>query len=310
MKEITRRLYTKPVMLGMALLVGIALVFALFVTTKSTAAAFNSFPLAAGPDEFETAADGQTFHDFEGKAIPANFFGAGSLAYSELVALEGVPLGTGSDVDTIIQRHNAVLGPGGSTPITMTALSLKASAPLTIQFNNGTTTWSEQWNMAVGLSAYKASTGSMTINSSTFDSTLKVWPKFTFTKVGGGGGPLVLDTGAPDGPGLTASSDTATIGSGDLEPRPTATVAPAPCAVIDTFEPVSKLGSDTSFSDATASSSCPPVTLSGVNQPWSNCLNGGFCIPVPITEEERWAKHRPGPKGFKAAIAKGGAVAE
>lgn len=309
MKEITRRLYTKQAMLGMALLVGIALVVGLFVTTKSTAAPFNSFPLAAGPDEFETAADGQTFHDFESKAIPANFFGSGSLAYSELVALEGVPLGSGSDVDTIIQRHNAVLGPGGSTPITMTALSLKASTPLTIQFNNGITTWSEQWNMAVGLSAYKASTGSMTINSSTFDSTLKVWPKFTFTKVGGGGGPLVLDTGAPSGPGLTASDDSATIGSGDLEPRPTATVAP--CAVIETFEPVSKIGADSSFSSATATAStCPPVTLSGVNQPWNNCVGGGFCIPVPITEEERWARHRPGPKGFKAAIAKGGAVAE
>ena len=59
MKEITRRLYTKPVMLGMAFVMGMALVAALFVTSKSNAAP-NSFPVAAGPDEFETAADGQT----------------------------------------------------------------------------------------------------------------------------------------------------------------------------------------------------------------------------------------------------------
>ncbi|HSK29779.1 MAG TPA: hypothetical protein VLA17_07420, partial [Candidatus Limnocylindria bacterium] len=234
MKEITRRLYTKPVMLGMAFLVGVALVVGLFITTKSTAAP-SGFPVPAGNDEFETAADGQTFHDFGGSPIPANFFGSGSLAYGQLVALEGVPLAPGSDVDTIIQRHNAVLAPGGSTPLTMTGLSLKSSAPLTIQFNNGQQTWSEQWNMAVGLSAYKASTGSMTINSTTFDSTLKVWPKFTFTRVGGGVPPLVLDTGASSGPGLTASSDTATLDSFETEPRPTATVAPAPCTVSDTF---------------------------------------------------------------------------
>src|SRR5262245_10967410 len=106
MKEITRRLYTKPVMLGMAFLVGMALVVGLFVTTKSTAAP-NSFPVAAGNDEFETPDNGETFHDFGGSPIPANFFGAGSLAYSNLVALAGVPLGPGSNVDTVIQRQQA-----------------------------------------------------------------------------------------------------------------------------------------------------------------------------------------------------------
>ena len=47
MKEITRRLYTKPVMLGMAFLVGMALVVGLFVTAKSTAAA-DAFPSGRG----------------------------------------------------------------------------------------------------------------------------------------------------------------------------------------------------------------------------------------------------------------------
>ncbi len=155
--------------------------------------------------------------------------------------------------------------------------------------------------MKVGLSAYKASTGSMTINSGTFDSTLKVWPKFTFTKVGGGGGPLVLDTGAPSGSGLTAASDSATIGIGSIEPspRPAPTVAPAPCAVVDDFEPVSKVGADSAFATATTTSSCPPVTLTAIGQPWP--------IIVPITEEERWARHRPGPKGFIKQQQGGGA---
>lgn len=303
MKAITRRLYTKPVMLGMALVVGLALVAVLFVTQKSTAAP-NAFPVAAGNDEFETAGDGETFHDFGGTPIPANFFGAGSNAYGGLVALQGVPLAPGSNVDTIIQRHQTVSAPGGSTALTMTGLSLKSINPITVTFNNGTP--SQQWNVAVGLSSYKASTGSMKINFSTFDSTLKVWPKFTFTRVGGGSGPLVLDTGAPTGPGLTASA-TAAADDTAIEPAPAPTVAPAPCATqIDVIQGKTQTGG--SFNTATAASTCAPVTLSSVNTPWSNCP--GFCIPVPITEEERWARHRPGPRGTIANTTKGGAVAE
>lgn len=304
MKEITRRLYTKPVMLGMAFVVGLALVAALFVTQKSTAAP-NAFPVAAGNDEFETAGDGETYHDFGGDPIDANFFGPGSNAFNGIVILKGVPLGPGSNVDTVIQRHQAVQAPGGSTALTMTGLSLVGTSSITVTYNNGTP--SQQWNVAVGLSSYKASTGSMKINASTFDSTLKVWPKFTFTRVGGGGGPLVLDTGAPGGPGLTASS--ATIAHDDVafEPAPSATIAPAPCAQqIDVFEGTTKTGG--SFNTATAASTCAPVTLSSVNSPWTNCP--GFCIPVPITEEERWARHRPGPRGTIANTTRGGAVAE
>lgn len=296
MKEITRRLYTKPVMLGMALLAGIALVAVLFVTTKSTAAP-NSFPVAAGNDEFETAGDGETFHNFAGAPIPANFFGSGSLAYGGLVTLVGVPLTSGSNVDTIIQRHSAVQAPGGSTALTMTGLSLKSINPITVTYSNNST---ELWNVKVGLSVYKASTGSMTIHSSTFDSTLKVWPRFTFTRVSDGA-VKEFDTGAPTGPGLTAA-DSATV-SDDFEiapaPAPEPTIAPCRIATIDD----TKISGD--FANATATStSCPPITLSSTNSPWGPCATGGFCIPVPITEEERWARHRPGPKG----TIKGGVV--
>ena len=304
MKEITRRLYTKPVMLGMAFLVGVALVVGMFVTSKSTAAVANDFPVAAGNDEFETAGDGETFHDFGGDPIDANFFGPGSNPFSGIVILKGVPLAPGSAVDTIIQRHQSVAAPGGSTALTMTGLSLVGTSSITVTYSNGTP--SQQWNVAVGLSAYKASTGSMKINASTFDSTLKVWPKFTFTRGGGGSDPLVLDTGGPGGPGLTASS--ATIANDDVafEPAPSATVAPAPCAKIDVIEGTTRIGG--SFDSATATSTCAPVTLSSVNSPWTNCP--GFCIPVPITEEERWARHRPGPRGTIANTTRGGTVSQ
>lgn len=292
MKEITRRLYTKPVMLGMALLVGVALVVGMFVTSNSTAAVANDFPVFEGNDEFVTAADGETFHNFAGENIPEDFFGDGSVAYGGLVALEGVPLAAGSPVDTVIERHDTVWSSGGSTTLAMTGLSLKSTTPITVTFDNGRDP--EQWNVAVGLSSYKTSNGTMTINDTTFDSTLKVWPKFTFTRADGSGEPLVLDTGAP---GLTASL-TATFDGSVIEPAPEPVPTVAPCASIDTVDRTTMNTATTSA----ATSSCPPVTLSSVNSPWVTCGNHGLCIPVPITEEERWARHRPRPKPKKVIV--------
>ncbi len=284
MKEITRRLYTKPVMLGMALLVGIALVVTLSITSKSKAAP-NSFPVLHGNDEFETAGDGQTHHNFSGSCVPAGFFGTGSNPFCGDVALQGVPLAPGSNVDTVINRSSDVNFAGGSTAIQMTGLSLASINPITVTYPNT----SEAWSVAVSLSDYKASTGTMTINFSTFDSTLKVWPKFTFTRLSDGT-QKVLDTGNG---GLMAQ----TAGSSKLSAAavPAPTIAPAPCkadVISADFQ-----ANNASRSTAAAATSCPPVTLSSVNSPWGPCAPGTFCITVPITEEERWAKHRPGPKG-------------
>ena len=293
MKEITRRLYTKPVMLGMAFFVGLALVVGLFVTTKSTAMQ-SGFPVVAGNDEFETTANGESVHDFAGSPIPADFFGAGSLAYTGTVTLEGVPLNPAvSDTDTIIQRHQTVSAPGGSTALTMTALNLKGTAPITVTFSNGST---QSWNVTVGLSQFKASTGTMTINSSSFDSNLKVWPRFTFTR---NGVTKVLDTGS-SGSGLTASSASASEAAssdsvdGDADAIPTATVAPCRSVAINDFE------SRFSATAAATTSSCPPLTLSATS-PWFPCPPTGFCKP-PLTEAERWARHNASPPGTKKQL--------
>src|SRR5689334_7705823 len=105
MKEITRRLYTKPVMLGMAFLLGLALVVALSFTTKSKAA--MSIFIPAGNDEFETTSNGETYHNFQASPVPAGFFGTGSRAYTGLVPLVGVPINPAvSDTDTIIHRNS------------------------------------------------------------------------------------------------------------------------------------------------------------------------------------------------------------
>jgi len=152
----------------------------------------------------------------------------------------------------------------------------------------------------VGLSDFKASTGSMTIHSGgTFDSSLKVWPKFTFTRVSDGL-TKVLDTGSGSGlTGATASDDDIAI---EPNPNPEPTIAPAPCPVteIDEFEGQIKISNGATL-DATASRSCAPVTLTSTNSPWALCP--GFCIPFPITEQELLASHFASPPGTKKRLA-------
>jgi hypothetical protein len=292
MKEITRRLYTKPVMLSMLFLVAVGVVVGLFVTAKSRAQA--TIYIQQGDDKFETTGNGETYHNFSASKIPADFFGPGSQEYSGVVPLVGVPLATGSDIDTIIHRNQDVYVPGSpTTTLTMTALSLKSINPISVAFPGRT----EAWNVFVSLSTVKASTGSMTVNAGgTFDSSLKVWPKFTFKRVSDNA-TLVLDTGDPDGPGLTASSQ-ATASESETEPAPQPAPTIAPChTAIDEFE-------SGSFDSATASSSsCAPVTLTSTNSPWQPCGTNGFCIPRPITEQELLASHNASPPGTKKAIA-------
>ena len=126
MKEITRRLYTKPVMLGMAFLVGMALLVGLFVTTTKSRASSAGFPVVAGNDEFETTATAKPITTSGALQYPRTSSGRVPNHSTGLVTLVGVPLSAASRTDTIIQRHQTVSAPGGSTPITMTGLSLKS----------------------------------------------------------------------------------------------------------------------------------------------------------------------------------------
>jgi len=285
MKEITRRLYTKPVMLGMAFLVGIALVAALFVTTKSKAAV--SIYIQAGNDQFETTGNGETYHNFQASPVPAGFFGTGSQKYAGLVPLVGVPLQPlVNDIDTIIHRNQDVLTPG-STTITMTALNLKGINPITVSYDDNHT---ESWTVKVNLSDVKASGGSMSFNSdgSAFDSSLSVYPKFTFTRVSDNK-TLVLDTGGSGG--LAPQSATSTrAASGNFD-----TIAIAQCraiAPVDFQNASSASGKITT--SAAAATSCPPVTLTSTNSPWP--------ITRPITEQELLASHNASPPGTKRGI--------
>ena len=293
MKEITRRLYTKPVMLGMAFLVGLALVVALSFTAKSKAA--MSLYIPAGNDEFETTSNGETYHNFQASPVPAGFFGTGSNAYTGLVPLVGVPIDPAvSDTDTIIHRNSDVLTPG-STTITMTGFNLASINPITVTYSDNHT---ETWNVKVNLSDFKTSGGSMSFNSdgSAFDSSLAVYPKFTFTRVSDGT-TKVLDTGGSSGGGgLAPTTQSAmTIGGGGSD-----TTAIAICRATATdFQTLSaaKGKARVTTSAAATTASCAPVNLTSTNSPWP--------ITRPITEQELLASHNASPPGTKRGIAAG-----
>jgi hypothetical protein len=291
MKEITRRLYTKPVILGLAFLVGVALVVGLFVTTKSRAAMSTYIP--AGNDEFETTANGETYHNFQASPVPAGFFGTGSQQFAGLVPLVGVPLNPQvSDTDTIIHRNSDVISPG-STTITMTAFNLAGINPITVTYNDSHT---ESWTVKVNLSDTKASGGSMSFNSdgSAFDSSLSVYPKFTFTRVSDGL-TKVLDTGGSGGGGLAPTTQAATtVGGGGSDGGSTA-IAVCRATATNDFQTLSQSKANRATTSAAATTaSCAPVNLTSTNSPWP--------ITRPITEQELLASHNASPPGTKKGI--------
>jgi len=292
MKEITRRLYTKPVMLGMAFLVALVLVAGLFVTSKSKAAV--SIFIQAGNDEFETTGNGETYHNFQASPVPAGFFGTGSQQYSGLVPLVGVPVNPGvSDTDTIIHRNQDVLTPG-STTISMTALNLKSINSITVSYNDNHT---EAWNVQVNLSDVKASGGSMSFNSdgSAFDSSLSVYPKFTFTRVSDGA-TKVLDTGGSGGTLAPTTQAATTIGGGGSDGGSVTAIAVCRAVATNDFQALSQSKANRpGTSAAVATASCAPVTLTSTNSPWP--------ITRPITEQELLASHNASPPGTKKGLA-------
>ncbi|MFL6262971.1 MAG: hypothetical protein ACJ76Y_25000 [Thermoanaerobaculia bacterium] len=91
-----------------------------------------------GIDVFTTRGDGTTFFDFGQNPLPAGFFCKSSAAFTERVALKGLPLATGTPgqvwgADTVIERlDDADFDRDGAatTRIQFRALSLVSVAPV------------------------------------------------------------------------------------------------------------------------------------------------------------------------------------
>jgi hypothetical protein len=149
--------------------------------------------------------------------VPAGFFGSGSNALNTTVELTGQPFGAGAgaglpaSADTSVQRTKdpnlPSIGSVATVGIKIHGLSLSSIAPVTVTYVGG---GSELWDVHVGLSSLVAQPwGSLTAKKTfagggTFDSSLTVVPKFTFTRVSGGA-VHVLDVGNP-GWGIPAST--------------------------------------------------------------------------------------------------------
>ena len=195
--------YKKSLAVGASILVGALLLTGSYV--KAGRGAAGTY-IPAGDDRFEITDNGETYHNFAGKPIPAGFFNTDGVStsdeYAGTVPLKGSPLPGQGDVDTIIRRNQAVITPG-TTSIQIVGLSLVSINPITVSYSDRP---SELWEVRVGLSSAEPSTGSRTIrDGGTFDSSLGVYPKFTFTRVLDGA-VKVPDTGA-SGPGAAAGAE-------------------------------------------------------------------------------------------------------
>jgi hypothetical protein len=182
--------------LGLTLVVGLIVVLGSAALVMRGAGA--SVVVPAGDDTFTTPNDAQTFDNFSSHPIPAGFFGPGSLAYTGVITLKGGPPVDSTrwgSADTVIHRLNDVTVPG-DTGLSVQGLSFVSASPITVDYEDG---HSEQWDVSVGQSASTCSAGSMTFNSDgTFNSSLSIYPQYTFTSAGHA--PVTLDTGAGGGP--------------------------------------------------------------------------------------------------------------
>lgn len=153
--------------------------------------AARAAPIAAGFDLFDT--DPTTQFDFSGPlAIPAGFFAPGSDPFTGAVRFGGEPLKTfhgmnSGDADTIVQRLagvDPVASPSMPIPVQIMALNLVAMEPITVTVGGAR----QFWDVYVQVSPTQPSMGSMMTHQNgaqggTFDSTLQVLPKFTFTRL-------------------------------------------------------------------------------------------------------------------------------
>ena len=189
---------------------GLALVVGLIMLAGGTGLVLRGVGAAvvvpAGNDTFVTPDDARTFDDFSAHPIPADFFGAGSLAYTGRATLKGGPPVDSSkygSADTVIKRVNSVTVPG-DTPLTVAGLSFVSASPITVTYRDGHT---ENWDIAVNASTVTASAGSMHFNADgTFNSSLSIYPRYTFTRFGANA--RVLDTGSSSGAAPISLSST------------------------------------------------------------------------------------------------------
>jgi hypothetical protein len=165
-------------------------VAALVAFASSVPAATLAQSINPGDDLFHTLPG--TYLDFSAEAIPAGFFGPGSLPFDGTVDLAGLPQAyepclADPPADTIFMRPIAS-NPPDAIPVYLAQLSLVSVSPIVVRYESGP---DQLWNMAVELAPVPVPPGTMTIrhesaDGGTFDLHIPTYPQFRFTSVGGG----------------------------------------------------------------------------------------------------------------------------
>jgi hypothetical protein len=149
--------------------------------------------ILAGSDVFQTAGDGTTYSDL---TIPAGFFCTTSAALSAHVAFAGVPLATSpADVfgatDTVIERLGDTTFDANNTATVnaiVRAVSFKSTAPVTVSGCSGSALWDIKTTTGPTQSAFTMTIhrASPTATGGTFDASVVISPRLTFTQQGSG----------------------------------------------------------------------------------------------------------------------------
>ena len=142
--------------------------------------------IGAGYSFYETLSG--TRFDFSKQPIPAGLFGTGSDAVRGVVKLRGIPIGrfrraAVGTTDTIVRRRAAVALSKARVPIELVAMSLVSGSPLQVTYAGA------KVELGTSGSNYRRSrshgpmiiTGGNT-SAGTFESSLTVWPRFTFIR--------------------------------------------------------------------------------------------------------------------------------
>ncbi|MBI4556163.1 MAG: hypothetical protein HY706_01145 [Candidatus Hydrogenedentes bacterium] len=175
-----------------------------------TCLTFASYAVPPGFDIFETDSNSQiNIGSAPLDPIPADFFAPSSNPFTGIIQIQGNPMPTSpscpgniGNADTVVERKQAADVPGvpssDTIPIEIVALNLVSVAPITVTHSpSGSSTW----DVKVEASPVTPSTGMINIQRTsteggTFNSTLFVYPKLTFTNTSNPSDVRVFDYGA------------------------------------------------------------------------------------------------------------------
>jgi hypothetical protein len=144
-----------------------------------------------GSDLFQTAGDGSTYAQVD---VPAGFFCTGSAAFSGTVTLAGAPVATSpanvlGNTDTVVERLSDTTF-NSSNVATVNAIvrvaNFKSTSPITVSGCSGSVYWDVKSSAAPTQSAFTMTLyrSSSTATGGTFDSTVTINPRLTFTQQG------------------------------------------------------------------------------------------------------------------------------